>query len=520
MSLTYTVYFPIALVWPHVCVKYSSASSFLFSSPSRCPFPRLLFLVSSSTAIMVKPILKKRSPSEKKNSIDLNRPWEEQHVPGMAGLVSGYESAGPSRSARDVSFLLADNSASLGLGSMSGLGISTKSRYGHARSFSGASHISVATTASGGVVDGRPSAFVHPFSLQQTPRIQTSPMLDNADGNDEEHDDGEVGSLPTYHHHGHSHSQSHSRTASLSQSNSRHPTMVNQQAASFSDINAAAPPLRLNTNTSTNTTASTSTNTSTTPPSTSAGRSRRAGHRGSSISSSMSHSDLHLHMSTSAVDSPSLSTYDSHTPHSLRSSLDIAFPRMRSRSEVDTTTRADQIREARRKFEERERAKAEKHNREMLRKRERRDHKEARYTDRQQAAQLRKNSGTGSDVLRPSLSRKTTPTLDVASASASASAIALGEYEKGRDSGRYSRRLQPSASASASTSAAEKLAFKSSNYDHVPGGARPSFGPTVDNVAFRHAQRNNGQSAKRKTQGYWNGFVLWLRTRLFRMSKS
>ncbi|CAK7215386.1 hypothetical protein SBRCBS47491_002469 [Sporothrix bragantina] len=453
---------------------------------------------------MVKPILKKRSHSEK-NSLDLDRPLEEQHVPGLAGLNSGYDFGSQTRFARDVSFSYNDGSSYTG-----------KPRYQHGRSHSGTSHVSIATTASGG--GSRPSTFVHPF--QQTPRTQTPPLtytnsvpsLDNGNTytntgsssirdysptiteNDDD-DDYPVGSLPTHrYHHGH--------TASLSQSSLRHPTLVNQRAASFSDINAA-PPLRLNTARSM--------------------PSGRRGHGNSSLSSSLSHSDLHLHttVGSALVDSPSSAgpvapaslSSSSYAPLSpLRSSLEgVGFPRLRSRSEVDSGARADQIREARRKFEERERAKAEKHDREMLRKRERRDHKEAKSHERQAAAQLRKNSsGAASDTNRPSLSRKSTPTFG-SNTGINSGMTSGSDVEKGRESGRQSCQAAPEASE-------KPLAFKSNNYNNVTGGQTPNFGPTVDSVAFKNARRNN--TTKRKTQGYWNGFVLWLRTRLFHMGRS
>lgn len=449
---------------------------------------------------MVKPILKKRSHSEK-NSLDLDRPLEEQHVPGVAGLMSGYESGGHLRSARDVSFSFADSAA-----------YTSKPRYQHGRSHSGTSHVSIATTASGGGT--RAGSFVHPF--QQTPGTQTPPLtythpatsLDNIGTNfnntgngsirdysptitENEDDDYPVGSLPSHrYHHGH--------TASLSQSSLRHPTLVNQRASSFSDINAT-PQLRLNTARSMPT--------------------GRRGPGGSSLSSSLSHSDLHLHISagSAVADSPlsagpnggaSLSS-SSHGPLSpVRSSIEgVGFGRLRSRSEVDSGARADQIREARRKFEERERAKAEKHDREMLRKRERRDHKEAKSFERQAAAEKRKNSsGAASDIMRPSLSRKSTPTFGSNSGSGSGS----GEHERGRDSGRFTRHAAHEVSE-------KPLAFKSNNYENAAKGSTPNFGPTVDSVAFKNARRNN--TTKRKTQGYWNGFVLWLRTRIFHLGR-
>ncbi|CAK7242191.1 MAG: hypothetical protein STHCBS139747_003671 [Sporothrix thermara] len=465
---------------------------------------------------MVKPILKKRIHSEK-NSLDLDRPLEEQHVPGLAVLTSGYESGSQTRFARDVSFSYSDNLAYAGKPQL----------YQHGRSHSGTSHTSAATTTSGG--GNRPSTFVHPF--QQIPRTQTPPLLyttsvasiDNGSSStrdysptitenddDDYYDDDKypVGSLPTAlstahrYHHGHS--------ASSSPSSLRHPAQGNQRAASYSDIHTVAPPLRLNTT-----------------------RSMPIGRKNpgsSSLSSSLSHSDLYLHTSSGSavLDSPSSTgpvaapasvSSSSFAPLSpLRSSLEIVnFPRLRSRSELDSGARADQIREARRKFEERERAKTEKHDRELVRKRERRDHKEAKSYERQAAAQLRKNSGgsVSEPLHRPSLSRKTTPTfgsssglnINIGSRRASGS-----DFEKGRDSiGWCSRQTAQDASE-------KPLAFMSNNYDNVAGGQTPSFGPTVDSVAFRNARRNN--TTKRRTQGYWNGFVLWLRTRLFHMGRS
>ncbi len=454
---------------------------------------------------MVKPILKKRSTSDK-NSLDLDRPWEEQHVPGLAGLTSGYDLAGPTRSARDVSFSFTDTA------------LPSVPRFHHGRSHSGASHVSVATTASGGGT--RPSPFVHPF--QQTPRTHTPPLtyansIASLDGSaafhntasssirdssptitENDDDDYPVGSLPTHRYH-------HSHTTSLSQSSLRHHSLSSQRAASFSDINAA-PPLRLNTARSL--------------------PGGRRGHGSSGLSSSLSHSDLNLNASggSAVFDSPlsltsgpnTMSPFapngagavpsSSNTASPLRTSLEgIGLPRLRSRSEVDAGARADQIREARRKFEERERAKEEKHDREMLRKRERRDHRDAKVMERQAAAQLRKNSGTGSDVIRPSFSQDPTPTFG-----SSASARASGDAYSGRDSGRFVR--QPNEITE------KELPFKSSNYSTMAGGTTPSFGPNVESVAFKNARRNN--TTKRKTQGYWNGFVLWLRTRIFRIGRT
>ncbi len=66
----------------------------------------------------------------------------------------------------------------------------------------------------------------------------------------------------------------------------------------------------------------------------------------------------------------------------------------------------------------------------------------------------------------------------------------------------------------------EKLpvAFMSSNYESTAGGTTPSFGPAVEEVRFQPPPPRRS-TAKRKTQGYWTGFILWLRTRLFRLGR-
>ncbi|EFW98948.1 hypothetical protein CMQ_4800 [Grosmannia clavigera kw1407] len=464
--------------------------------------------LTKSKGKMVKPILKKLSHSEK-NSLDLDRPWEEQQALGLG--VSGYDLGSPTRSVRDVSFTISEK-----------IPVPSKTRYQHVRSPSGASHVSVASTASGG--GPRPSTFVHPF--QQTPRTQSPPMafagsltaLDkslalNTNGisssgtrdysptitENEDDDEYPPSSLPRSRH--------FNRATSASQPSGRTPSLAAQRAASFTDISAAPLPSVI------------------TPRSVPNGHSRR-GHGSSGLASSLSHSDLHLN-STGTVDSPtslgptlpasltslansgtnSINTStgsNTSTPLSpLRSSLEsVGFPRLRSRSELYIGDRSEQIREARRKFEERERAKAEKHDREMLRKRERRDHKEAKEIERQSAAQFRKNSGDG---LRPSLSRKTTPTFGTSSGNA------RGSSDQGhRLDGIKHGRVPPVVPA-------KPLAFKSSNYDNMMGGTTPSFGPTVEGVAFKNTRRSN--TAKRRTQGYWHEFILWLRTRLFRLGR-
>jgi hypothetical protein len=196
------------------------------------------------------------------------------------------------------------------------------------------------------------------------------------------------------------------------------------------------------------------------------------------------------------------------------------FPRLRSHSEIDTATRIENIRAARRKFEEREREKEEKYDREMIRKRERRDNKEAIRIEKGEApgrpAMHRKKTATGlSTVSEPGLKstkpNQSTPHLGLLPAPAKSSGIVLG----------IGRRRHTDSPTSANMTKGEKqMGFAARRYESVSlvPQTPPSFGITVDDVRFEHPQPRRGSGAKRKTQGYWQGFLLWLRTKLLRMS--
>lgn len=60
-------------------------------------------------------------------------------------------------------------------------------------------------------------------------------------------------------------------------------------------------------------------------------------------------------------------------------------------------------------------------------------------------------------------------------------------------------------------------AFLSSHYESTEGGAAPNFGPDVTDVRFETPKRSH--TAKRKTQSYWTSFMLWLRTRLLKLGR-
>lgn len=193
----------------------------------------------------------------------------------------------------------------------------------------------------------------------------------------------------------------------------------------------------------------------------------------------------------------------------LRTSLEGAF-RLRSRSEVDTGAHREDIREARRKFEENERIKQEKYEAEQRRKQERRQEKE-------RAAVARKNTG-GSEISiigRPSFSRKRTPPPLVgvgpgarrvrSAESPAANHNRPHRYPRTQGSSPMSEKyVQPGAAA-----------FLSSNYESTEDGAAPNF--DVNDVRFESPKRPS--TTKRKTQSYWTSFVLWFRTRLLKLGR-
>jgi hypothetical protein len=183
---------------------------------------------------------------------------------------------------------------------------------------------------------------------------------------------------------------------------------------------------------------------------------------------------------------PQSSSFSHMSP--LRTSLDKSGFRIRSRSEMDTFTRQEQVRQARRKFEEKEKAKEEKYAREQVRKQERADVKVAHKSERGHHTHSRKSSfGNG---------RRSTGSESAASA-ARKRAGALNNYD---------------------SSATEKSssAFASQDYNDTAPGGQETARPRADDVKFGPTRR---KTAKRKTTGAWTAFVLWLRTRLLKLGR-
>ncbi|KAK2073913.1 hypothetical protein P8C59_008153 [Phyllachora maydis] len=453
---------------------------------------------------IVKPLLKKLSPSEK-NSLDLDRPWEEQ-------LKSVFESNGGARGHAQQSSLrdAAGLAAGEGIGGLGEEGAAPPSFHGHLRSTSS-------------------SSFQHPFA--QTPLRTATPPLTHANSvadftergstiTEAEDDDGAIHlaapfSQPAPPPHQHCRNPSNLSQASLGR-----PSLASQRTSSFSDIAVSArPQLRV-----------------TTTSKTASATASRLGQGTANNSQCDLHFNLNLRDSPTGslggsfgpaatlLTSPTSSTAAPMSP--LRSSFDAAgFPRLRSRSDMDTASRAEHIRKERRRFEERERAKEEKYDREMMRKRERRDTKEARSIEKE-GAQRRKNSlggitppGNEGGAARPMLSRKNTPTnysssgpgMSTRSGGGSGSAsTSRNDLSLGPSAGRGSGSRHLHGGVNAQDSDGEKqVGFMSRNYESVPPNqALPATGPGIDDVRPPPARPKRTTSAKKKTIGHWHVFLM------------
>ncbi|KAK0391998.1 hypothetical protein NLU13_1496 [Sarocladium strictum] len=482
-------------------------------------------LTKSRNRTVVKPILKKfHSAGSDNNSLDLDRGWDEQ---GINYHDQPADDISPGRlSARDVTF---SSSASHTASGNTLADTSSRRRHGladkytHARSTSGASHASIATSGS-----GRTGTFVHPF--QQTPRTSEPPLsqtysntshsrpsldlnyglglrdLDHSSTITEDQDD--VHSYPFT-------SVTATPTAITPTTSTPGGTISNNSADDRLAKNGKLQNERHNKSSSYGRTVrslagqrtnslSDVTSLATAPRSATSNRSHQASTP--RIPAVLNHSRPELYSSSFSSgneSSPLSSTVpalykepSSNSPHTLatacssitggtpvvsplRSSLDMGGFRLRSRSSLDTATRQEQVRQARRKFEEKEKAKEEKYARAETKKRERADTKEAQR-------QLRKGSFSGlasgrtssSTEIQPTASRKNTGTTGI-----------IGE----KDGDPFGQ-----------------------GYDSVQTGERPQA--KAEEVVFTPAPRRS-KTAKRKTTGAWTSFVLWLRTRLLKLGR-
>ncbi|KAL7943088.1 hypothetical protein V8C42DRAFT_113168 [Trichoderma barbatum] len=443
-------------------------------------------LAKSRSRIVVKPILKRlhhvHSHSER-NSLDLNRGWDDQPVATTPELEYGsfdfgsrdlddltsdrrlYTSypAAPAvgaKLARDVSFT--EGSGAPGLGRANTFSSS------HARSTSGGNSVS-ATVAT------RIGSFVHPS--RQMPRTSTPPLHSYANS---------VSSLDN----GLTGQQQRDLTAAIAESDSgdNDELDLDEPLASPTPLCLSQSESNQNAATATKKLSYSSSLRSNSPNSKPTGRpslsgSQRSSSDGPSVRAATTRSNSGPsvpRLTPGAVNRQSISANDASVPllisttqqktasnpicstspiSPFRTSLDMNGFRLRSRSEMDTSTRQEQVREARRKFEAKEKEKEEKYAREQIRKRERADAKEAQKNEKTQA-QKRKTSFGHTSTL---------------------------------------------SSARNSSSVREKT-----ESDPLNGGQ-------AQEPQFQAPSRS--KTAKRRTNSLWTAFMLWLRTRLLKLAR-
>ncbi|KAL6904555.1 hypothetical protein GGI43DRAFT_282961 [Trichoderma evansii] len=450
-------------------------------------------LTKSRSRIVVKPILKRlhhvHSHHSERNSLDLNRGWDDQPVATTPDVEYGsfdfgsrdlddlsanrrntYGSYAPApavgaKPTRDVSFSLA--AGELG---------SSAPGLGRANTFSG-SH---ARTTSGGnpskATSNRVGSFVHPF--QQMPRTSTPPLHSYANSVSSL-DNGLTGQRDL--------------TGAIAESDGdeeHHELDIEEPLASPTSLSLAQTQTEAVSPTATKKLSYSSSLRSNSPNSKPTGRPSLSGSQRSSsdgpssvkISTTRSNSGPSVQRPTqgavnqSANDSSAaavpllISTTQqksasnpitSTSPISpFRTSLDMNGFRLRSRSEMDTVSRQEQVREARRKFEAKEKEKEEKYAREQIRKRERADAKEAQKTERAQASKRKTSFGHTSTL----------------------------------------------SSARNSSSVREK-----NESEPLNGGSQAT------DEQFQAPSRS--KTAKRRTNSLWTAFILWLRTRLLKLAR-
>ncbi|QPG96161.1 hypothetical protein C2857_003384 [Epichloe festucae Fl1] len=453
---------------------------------------------------VVKPILKKlHSHSDRESSLDLDRGWDDQPSPSFAGPDFGtYDSDGSyhysapafanTRSGRDVIFSLsATDIAGVGghgAGALAAGREGARSKYSHVRSTSGNSHTSsIATTTSG----RNGSTFVHPF--QQTPYTSTPPLsYANSRASFENgittgysstitEDDDDIDPYPSLHSTSTTPRPALYQSAYFQHPNHRRPSLASQRTSSISDGNQTA---RIS--------ATRSSSAQVRPLGTASVNQSKSELNPSTVSSETAGSPLSstAPLGTAAIILSSLQTNLTSSPASpmspLRNSLDMGGFRMRSRSEVDMSTHQEQVREARRKFEAKERAKEEKYAREQHRKQERAENREAHRMEKTHS-RLRKGSGGNGSVSSSTMS-------------------------SGTDIRITTSRKQDAVFDRAQ----EKIDFSTHGYNSTHDG---QSAPTrADKVHFTSPLKRT-KTAKRKTAGVWTAFVLWFRTRLLKLGR-
>lgn len=456
-------------------------------------------LTKSRSRIVVKPILKRlhhvHSHHSERNSLDLNRGWDDQPVATTPDVEYGSFDFG----SRDLDDLTTENrrntygsyapapaagnkaKAKLSLSrdvSFSGELVSPPG-LGRANTFSGSHTRSTSAGAASKPTPNRVGSFVHPF--QQMPRTSTPPLhsyansVSSVDGlpqrdlsgaiaeSDGDGDEHEPLASPASLSFGQTEPVSPAATASkkLSYSSSLRSNSPNSGSNSNSKP-ADRPSLSGSQRSSSDGPSSVKISTTRSNSGPSVQRLTQAVNPSANDASSSSAAAAAVPLLISTTQQKSASNpITSTSPISpFRTSLDVNGFRLRSRSEMDTVSRQEQVREARRKFEAKEREKEEKYAREQIRKRERADAKEAQKTERAQASKRKTSFGHTSTL----------------------------------------------SSARNSSSVREK-----NESEPLNGGGRAA------DEQFQAPSRS--KTAKRRTNSLWTAFILWLRTRLLKLAR-
>lgn len=443
-------------------------------------------LSKSRNPTVVKPILKRLQSHSERNSLNLDRSWEDQNPHG-AFASSGYRDDVKAANTPSYGVAGPPDSGGAGLGlTAAGVGgtgpdgtrgsrdlatpltatafasfsqSDNRTRISHGRSTSGASHASITTTAS-----GRHGSFVHPF--QQTPRA-SSPPLSYANAA------AAIDNVPRVS------PANHEYDLDFDSPDCRPPTCCHSHLATHHTKSLSDPPKP-----ATGYTCESNSSQGRDMPR-SAARQAQDQQQQNSPEPSLSDSPVPSMTTGPTVPSPQMTATPSsaslsHMP-TLRSSLDRSGFRLRSRSEVEAVTRQEQVRQARRKFEEKEKAKDEKYAREQVRKRERADTKEAQRHERVNGHHRKSSLGGGR--LSMSMDKR-----------ASRKSTEIG--------------------ASGGSGATERTGLTIHERWHAPSKA--TLNTRADDVRFDPAEK---RTAKRKTTGAWTAFVLWLRTRLLKIGR-
>lgn len=513
---------------------------------------------------MVKPILKKLASSSPKNSLDLDRGWEEQPVDFGYGN-GAYESGRPSmsRSVRDVNFQYSSWEPSIysnGGGSVSGAASGTATPVGagvsvgmsmgvsestssvggggggvgggvggvagggvtgarsipsrtrfhqHTRSTSGTSHVSITTNGSSHRPGG---SFVHPF--QQQPRTTTPPLTyANSFTSFERENNPARDYSPTIITENDDDELDHSAgSTSLSQSLTSHlhkpPPSNSHSTASLRRPSLASQRTSSLSDIKNYNSSSANPNSSNPPalrvntnPFPRSVPSASSRLAHGALNTSYSNSDLALNVSPTDSPRPSI-----HLASSSTNSATAMSPLRTSLEGAFRLRSRSEVDTGVNRVDIREaRRKFEENERIKQEKYESEQRRKQERRQEKERAAARKNTGGSemSSIGRPSFSRKRSPPFERMNSAGSA-----GQAQGAATAAAALNEKYPQPAAAA---------FLSSNYESTEGGATPSFGPEVNDVRFDSPKR--AQTAKRKTQSYWTSFVLWFRTRLLKLGR-